>query len=98
MVGGINCSDTSGNTVMKLPQSWHLILRKLGNEPLFEVHSATQQTIRRLSETWIEQGFGPEENIENYTLVWRQTPEDWKIIYEHGSNLITGNSPIGQAE
>ena len=31
-----------------------------------------------------------------YTLVWRRTPDGWRIIHEHGSNLITEDSPVGQ--
>lgn len=31
-----------------------------------------------------------------YTLVWRRTADGWRIIHEHGSNLITEDSPVGQ--
>lgn len=31
-----------------------------------------------------------------YTLGWRKTPDGWRIIHEHGSNLITEESPVGQ--
>ena len=31
-----------------------------------------------------------------YTLGWRKTADGWRIIHEHGSNLITEDSPVGQ--
>lgn len=33
-----------------------------------------------------------------YTLIWRKTTDGWRIIHEHGSNLITENSPVAQAK
>lgn len=29
-----------------------------------------------------------------YSLGWRRTPETWLMIHEHGSNLITEESPV----
>ena len=31
-----------------------------------------------------------------YTLVWQRSEDGWRIIHEHGSNLITEDSPVGQ--
>lgn len=31
-----------------------------------------------------------------YTLVWRRSEDGWRIIHEHGSNLTTEDSPVGQ--
>ena len=33
-----------------------------------------------------------------YTLGWRKTADGWRIIHEHGSNLITEDSPVGKTE
>lgn len=30
-----------------------------------------------------------------YTLGWRKTADGWRIIHEHGSTLITEDSPVG---
>ncbi len=31
-----------------------------------------------------------------YTLVWQRFEDGWRIIHEHGSNLTTEDSPVGQ--
>lgn len=33
-----------------------------------------------------------------YTLVWQQSEDGWRIIHEHGSNLTTEDSPVGQTK
>ena len=33
-----------------------------------------------------------------YTLVWCKTADGWRIIHEHGSNLITEDSPVSQTK
>lgn len=32
-----------------------------------------------------------------YTLGWRKTEDGWRIIHEHGSTLITEDSPVGNS-
>ena len=33
-----------------------------------------------------------------YTLVWQRTKDDWRIIHEHGSDLIAEDTSVGKSD
>ena len=33
-----------------------------------------------------------------YTLVWQRTKDDWRIIHEHGSDLIVKDTSVGKSD